>query len=188
MALTDVDRDLCARCLTQDPVAWREFVDRFAGLFAHVVRHTAQARSVSLSASDVDDLVADMFLTVVVDDMAVLRRFKGRSSLATYLAVIGRRIAVREITQRRFAEALGHVPAHPQPAAPDSSRITNAELVEQMLAGLGEKEAAVVRGYHLDGQTYQQLSRSLGLPENSIGPMLSRARQKLRDSGLVVSS
>ncbi len=76
MALTDVDRDLCARCLTQDPVAWREFVDRFAGLFAHVVRHTAQARSVSLSTSDVDDLVADMFLTVVVDDMAVLRRYQ----------------------------------------------------------------------------------------------------------------
>jgi RNA polymerase sigma-70 factor (ECF subfamily) len=34
--------------------------------------------------------------------------------------------------------------------------------------------------YHLEGKTYQEISRSVGMPENSVGPMLSRARAKLR--------
>ena len=32
----------------------------------------------------------------------------------------------------------------------------------------------------LEGKTYQEISRSVGMPENSVGPMLSRARAKLR--------
>jgi RNA polymerase sigma-70 factor (ECF subfamily) len=34
--------------------------------------------------------------------------------------------------------------------------------------------------YHLEGKSYQEISRSVGMPENSVGPMLSRARAKLR--------
>ena len=87
-------------------------MDRFIGLFVHVVNHTAHARSVRLSSDDIDDLCAEVFLTLLADDFAVLRRFRGRCSLATYLAVIARRVVVREIARRRKAEALGHVPAH----------------------------------------------------------------------------
>jgi RNA polymerase sigma-70 factor (ECF subfamily) len=34
--------------------------------------------------------------------------------------------------------------------------------------------------YHLEGKSYQEISRVVGMPENSVGPMLSRARSKLR--------
>ena len=191
MALTDIDRNLLVNCLDRQPGAWKEFVDRFSGVFVHVIQHTAHARSVQLSKHDADDLAADIFLKLVENDFDVLRRFRGESSLATYLTVIARRIVVHEVTRRRMAEALGHVKTHG--AALEhvnanefdaSARIENRELVQRMLDGLVETEAMIVKLFHLDGRSYREISSGLGIPENSIGPTLSRAREKLRQSPL----
>ncbi len=191
MALTDIDRNLLANCLDRQPGAWKEFVDRFAGVFVHVIQHTAHARSVQLSRHDTDDLSADIFLALVDNDFDVLRRFRGESSLATYLTVIARRIVVHEVTRRRMAEAMGHVKTHG--AALEhvnanefdaSARIENRELVQRMLDGLVETEAMVVKLFHLEGRSYREISAGLGVPENSIGPTLSRAREKLRQNSL----
>lgn len=84
MALTEIDRNLLKRCLAEEPGAWKDFVDRFMGLFVHVINHTAHARSVRLSQEDCDDLCSDVFITLLANDFAVLRHFRGKSSLATF--------------------------------------------------------------------------------------------------------
>lgn len=185
MPLTDVDRGLLKRCLTSEAGAWSDFVERYAGLFVHVIQHTAQARSIRVTADDIDDLSSEVMLAIVANDCAVLRNFRGDSALATYLTVVTRRIVVREMSRRRMAEALGHVKSHvsaiDQAAAPvENGRIENQELVERMLSGLPPLDAEVVRRFHLEGQTYREISSRLGVPENSIGPTLTRAREKLR--------
>ncbi|HEY0981654.1 RNA polymerase sigma factor [Schlesneria sp.] len=186
MALTDRDRSLLERCLARDSSGWRDFVDRFSGLFVHVIHHTAEARSVKLSPSDVDDLCAEIFLAFLANDFAILRRFKGESSLATYLAVISRRIVVREVISRRMAEAMGHVKSQTanvemaHAGLNEFTRIENRELVQRMLEGLPEREANIIRQFHLEGRTYREIGERLGIPENSIGPTLARAREKLR--------
>jgi RNA polymerase sigma-70 factor (ECF subfamily) len=185
VALTDLDRQLIQRCLAQEPGAWKDFVDRYTGLFVHVMQHTAHSRSVPLTPEDLDDLCSEVLMAVLERDFAVLRRFRGQSSLATYLVVIARRIAVKELSRRRLAEALGHVQAHQESvdragAGSDDGRIESQDLVRHMLQGLPHSEAEVVRLFHLEGKTYQEISAGLGVPENSIGPTLTRAREKLR--------
>lgn len=190
MALTEIDRTLLKRCLSEEPGAWKDFVDRFIGLFVHVINHTAHARSVPLSADDVEDLCAEVFVTLLSNNYAALRQFRGKSSLATYLTVIARRIVVKEITQRRLSEAMGHVPAHgssldaaqaPSPhITSDSQRIENREEIARLLSGLPPREADVIRQFHLEGKSYREISASLGIPENSIGPTLSRALERMR--------
>lgn len=186
MALTDIDRDLLKRCLAEEPGGWQDFVDRFIGLFVHVINHTAHARSVRLSPEDIDDLCSEVFLTLLENQFAVLKQFRGQASLATYLTVVARRVVVREMARRRMAEALGHVNAHhasldqAQADRRDLQRIESREDIEQMLDGLAETEAAIVRQYHLEGRSYREISSVLGIPENSIGPTLTRARAKLR--------
>jgi RNA polymerase sigma-70 factor (ECF subfamily) len=49
-----------------------------------------------------------------------------------------------------------------------------------MLADLPEREANVVRLYHLKFLNYRQIGKQLGIPENSVGPILAKARQTLR--------
>lgn len=185
MALTEIDRNLLTRCLTNQPGAWRDFVDRFLGLFVHVVNHTAHARSVPLTAELVDDLCSEVFVRLLENDFAILRRFRGQSSLATYLTVISRRIVVKEMARRRMAEAMGHVNSQRTSAAQardnHERRIDAKDEVEWLLTDLPPQDAEIVRRYHLHGKTYREISRDLGVPENSIGPTLSRARQRLRD-------
>ena len=182
MALSEFDRNLLQRCLAKEPRSWENFVDRFLGLVLHVVNHTAQARSVRLSDQDREDLVAEVFLAIVRDQFAVLRHFRGQSSLATYLTVVARRVVVRELMKRNSMATLNQ-PAAEDLAERDSAeqRISDREQVERLLAGLQDPEAEVVRMYHLEGKSYREISSQVGMPENSIGPTLSRARTKMRE-------
>lgn len=180
MALTNIDRDLLKRCIAGDPSGWKDFVDRFLPLVIHVVQHSATSRSLRISSSDIDDFCADVFLAVLASDYAVLRNFRGQSSLATYLAVVARRVVVREMSRRRMVEQ--PLPAGMQVHAEskDQQRIENRDEVHRMLEGLPETEAQIVRQFHLEGRSYREISSGLGVPENSIGPTLTRAHAKIR--------
>jgi RNA polymerase sigma-70 factor, ECF subfamily len=184
--LRDIDRQLIDRCLRKEPGAWKDFVDRYMGLIYHVIHHAAHARSRVLSSEDVEDIAAEVFLKIVDDNYAVLRRFKGTSSLPTYLTVIARRIAVRELIRRHREEELGHTNAHraflDDGSPEDAESILSAEEVERMLEDLPPREAEVVRLYHLKYQNYRQISKKLGIPENSVGPILAKARKRMRQA------
>lgn len=186
MVLSVIDRDLLDHCLAKKPRAWEDFVDRFMGLVVHVVNHCAQARSIRLSESDRDDLCSDVFLALVKDDYAILRNFRRESSLATYLTVIARRIVVKKLLAKSASPLAGGgegTAAIPDPHGNLETRIEDHEEVLRLIGTLAADEARIVRLYHLDGRTYKEISQELGIPENSIGPTLSRARAKMRSAG-----
>jgi RNA polymerase sigma-70 factor (ECF subfamily) len=184
VALSDIDRHLIERCLARKPKAWEDFVDRFMGLIVHVINHTAQARSLRLSPEDREELVAEVLLIIIKDDFSVLRHFRGQSSLATYLCVVARRVIVRKLLQRQVTAPLGE--AAMQQAASSNNHhdaeksVGDRDEVERLLEELDAAEARVVRMFHLEGKTYEEISAAVGMPENSIGPTLSRAREKMR--------
>jgi len=183
VALSDIDRNLIQRCLAHTPKAWKDFVDRYMGLVVHVVNHTAQSRSIRLTAEDRDDLAAEVFLALVHDNFAVLRHFRGESSLATYLTVVARRVVVRQLLDHKPTTAIGD--ALERTPAPADSKLEQAyqrDEIERLLAELEGTEAAVVRMYHLEGKTYREISSATGMAENSVGPTLSRARSKMRQA------
>lgn len=184
MPLREIDRQLIDRCLQKEPGAWNDFVDRYMGLIYHVIHHVSHARSIVLSQADIEDIAAEILLGVVDEDYGVLRRFKGASSLPTYLTVVARRICVKEVIKRHREAELGHSQAHraivEEEPSGEAEAIATAEEVERMLENLPEREAEVVRLYHLKYLNYRQISKQLGIPENSVGPILARARTRLR--------
>jgi RNA polymerase sigma-70 factor (ECF subfamily) len=185
VALSEIDQNLLHRCLSGKPRAWEDFVDRFMGLVIHVVNHSAQCRSIHLTNEDREDLVAQVFMVIIARDMAALRQFRGDSSLATYLTVVARRIVVHELLKRRSDnnhQSSGNL-SDVVDGRSIEQRVSNREQVEQLLAGLQGAEAEVVRMYHLEGKSYQEISTAVGMPENSVGPTLSRARRKMRRAG-----
>jgi len=184
VALSEFDRDLLRDCLAHEPQAWERFVDRFLGLVAHVINHTAQSRSLQLATHDAEDLASEVFLTILADDYGILRRFRGESSLATYLTVVSRRVVVRELLKRRAVISLSD--RHDEASSHDTpdEELLNREEVEQLLAQLEENEARIVRMHYLEGKSYDEISTSTGMPSNSIGPTLSRAKAKMRRSSV----
>lgn len=186
MPLSDLDRKLIDRCLGKEPGAWNDFVDRYLGLIYHVIHHVAHSRSRLLSEPDTEDIAAEVLLAVVDDDYDVLRRYKGLSSLPTYLTVIARRICVKEIIRRQREAELGHASAHREivgDLSGEAEAIATVEEVERILDELPEKEAEVVRLYHLKYMNYRQIGKQLGISENSVGPILAKARKRMRRSG-----
>lgn len=184
MPLADIDRQLIDRCMRKEPGAWNDFVDRYMGLIYHVIHHVSHARSIALSAPDIEDIAAEIFLAIVDDDYGVLRRFNGASALPTYLTVVARRVCVKEVIKRHREAELGHTSAHraivEDNGSGEAEAIATAEEVERMLEHLSDREAEVVRLYHLKYLNYRQIAKQLGIPENSVGPILAKARQNLR--------
>ena len=132
-----------------------------------------------------DDLVADVFVSWIDRDFAILRRFRGQSSLATYLAVVSRRVVLRRLSQLRLPQNQHSIEALKlDPTDAETNRYTREEF-EQLNASiekLSQNEAQAVRMFHLDGKSYSEIGLHIGMPENSVGPFLSRAREKIRRS------
>jgi RNA polymerase sigma-70 factor (ECF subfamily) len=183
VALSNLDRELLRDCLAKAPDAWENFSDRFLGLVLHVVHHTALMRDVNLSPELRDDLVADVFVSWIDKDFKILRRFRGQSSLATYLAVVARRVVCRRLSQLRLPhlhqsiEALQIDPHHHETNGYTREDI---EELEASIGRLSPSEATAVRMFHLEGKSYREISSQIGMPENSVGPFLSRARDKIK--------
>jgi RNA polymerase sigma-70 factor (ECF subfamily) len=183
-ALPGEDRGLLDACLAGTSGAWDEFVGRYAGLFAFIASRSARQRGLVLAAADRDDLIADVLVECLRDDAAALRSFAGRSSLATYLAVIARRVVARRLADT----ARDAAPRVPQPrlrradvmATDETAQAADREQVETLLRRLDTDEARLVRLHHLEHRSYGEISHLTGMPLNSIGPALSRAREKMK--------
>ncbi len=192
--LSEYDRKLLARCLDKEPKSWEDFVDRYMGLVIHVINHSAQCRSIRLTAEDREDLAGEVFWNIVRNDFALLRHFRGESSLATYLTVITRRIVVAKLLKRKPTANLGEQAAdhvsngHSAPPLADEELLQNKDEIERLLDELESSEAQLVRLYHLEGKSYGEISSLTGLSENSIGPTLSRARDKMRKAAVKTAS
>ena len=186
MPLRDIDSKLIDRCLGKEPGAWNDFVDRYMGLIYHVIQHVAYARSRLLTTEDVEDIAAEIFLKIVDNDYAVLKKFKGLSSLPTYLTVIARRICVKELIKRhREARARSHE------RPPGVRRRWSVRRGRGDRLGRGSRQDARgpdrARGgsrspLSLKFMNYRDIAKQLGMPENSVGPILARARKKLREA------
>jgi RNA polymerase sigma-70 factor (ECF subfamily) len=184
---TTMDRELLRRCLSREPGSWNDFVDRFLSLIYHVIGYTAHLRSVRLGPEDVEDIAAEVLLKIVANDYRVLREFRGHASLATYLTVVSRRIAVHELARRQQKLAAERAGAQAAAAeehddAPAAQKgIERLEEVERLLRRLSGREREIVRLYYLEGRTYEEISIETDVPVNTIGAVLSRARKKLRE-------
>jgi RNA polymerase sigma-70 factor (ECF subfamily) len=173
--------------LNKEPGSWNDFVDRFLGLIYHVIHHTAHLRSMPLQPEDVEDLAAEVLLQVVADNYAVLRQFRQKSSLSTYLTVIARRICVQELARRAVAREVqpkqsvnSAVDEAEEPVKPQGG-LETLEEVARLLRKLPSRERNVVRLHYLEGRSYEEIATELNIPINSIGPILSRARKKMRE-------
>ncbi len=189
MTLSNLDRDILQKCLAKDPQAWAELTDRFLGLIIHVAQQTAFNRNIELTPESRDDLVAEVFLSWIEKDFDVLRRFQGNSSLATYLTVIARRVVVRRLSQLRLphsnspsigADRFENIPSRQENLEEPFFSTEDRESLEQAIERLSQGEARAVRMFHFEGKSYQDIAQILGMAPNSVGPFLSKARQKIR--------
>lgn len=164
------------------------FVTNYGRLIRARVADVARSFGFSTDASAIDDATAEVFGSLLANDIAALRAFAGRSSLTTYLAVIATRCATRNFARMRHianrrAKVQAAEVAAPHGADP-SGRLLQSEIRERihaLMAELPEKQREIIRMFHFDGQSYATISQVLGMPIGSVGVTLRRAEAKLRE-------
>jgi len=187
----DEERRLIAALVARDRNAWSEFLERFQGLVYARVARTALEFNRHLDRSAIEDIRAEIFAALVENDFASLRRFEGRSSLATWLAIIARRSCLRWMQKKnqRQEQANQRIDNLPQEdiAAGGAENILAALIQTEdglrlriMLGRLNDGDQSVLQMFFMDGLSYAQISRDLGISINSVGPKLQRAQKRLR--------
>lgn len=182
MPVDEIELNLLKQCFEHQEGAWPDFVDRYLGLIYQVVELTSQNRSVVLSDSDQETLAREILEEVVRNDYALLRQFRGESSLAAYMTVVARRICVRRLVTMRQESALGHVHAHRQSFAGSSAEIEPVLAlaeVDRLLGTLDPDDARIVRLYHIEFLGYRDIARKLDIEEREIAEVLREARKRL---------
>ena len=59
-------------------------------------------------------------------------------------------------------------------------QVENRDQVAALLKNLDADEAKIVRLFHIEERSYGEISRLLGIPLGTVGPVLARARAKMR--------
>lgn len=187
----DEERRLIAALVARDRGAWSEFVERFQGLVYARVARAALEFNRRLDRSEIEDIRAEIFAALIENDFASLRRFEGRSSLATWLAIIARRSCLKWMRKKNHRDEHANQridDVSPGGVAEGGSEDILAALIQTedrvrlqtMLGRLNDGDRTVLRMFFMDGLSYADISRNLGISTNAVGPKLQRAQKRLR--------
>ena len=167
---SDDDLSLVRRLVAGDAAAWERFTRHYQPLLvraaASVARHAAED-------------VAQKVLAALLDrDRRLLRSFQGRSTLSTWLIGIARRMALDLLRQERPRD----LPVRPAATGP-LEQLLRAEQEEGLAAALDSltpRERLILQLHYRDGLPYAEIAGFLGVASNSVGPLLDRARDRLK--------
>ena len=169
------EAELARAIIRGDGEAWERFFDTYcpwAYRFAH--HHLGGSRA------DAEDLCSDIM-------MAAARSLRGfdsrRGTLDLWMLGLARRRLARFCHKRRR-----DVPLLPDTVGADSEAALKAsadsaltrDLVSRTLATLPQRQAAVLIGKYVSGQTVEELARAIEATPKAVESLLSRARAAFR--------
>ena len=181
MASNSADKNLVEGCLDRFPGAWNQLVDENIQLIFHGIYQVGFRMGYRVTSEDVEDITSEVFVEILKDDFAFLRGYRGESKLSTYLCTLVHRKAVQEFNKRvRYLNGNNGVVGSDLFSQGSTSDIVENTILREAIARLAMPERAMIGMFYFEGRSYKEISESLGLAINSIGPMLGRARLKLR--------
>ena len=172
------DDELLARARAGDERAFAALVARYEGAVA------ATAIGMLGPGGDADDVGQETFIRF----HRALGRFRGDSSLKTYLIHIAMNLSLNALRSRRrtflrFSSGNDDLAGAPEPRIGPAGETDAAELrrvVWDAVAALNEKHRAVVVLRMFQDLSTRETAQMLGVPEGTVLSRLSRAMQELQ--------
>jgi RNA polymerase sigma-70 factor (ECF subfamily) len=188
----DSDRDLVGRLVAGDAAAWSEFGRRYIRQVVHVVRETLVQKTGRAGDEDVDDVTEEVYAHICDRNFRVLQNLREPYNLKAWIAVSARRKALDHAKRRGLRAVSLDQPAGDDPRSSPLERLIGrpqaspdeAEEIRRALeqSPLNPKERLLITLFYFRDQNYAEISDVMGIPENSIGPTLRRALEKLKET------
>jgi RNA polymerase sigma-70 factor, ECF subfamily len=172
------DQQLAAAIAAGDTAAWETF---FTGYSPWVYRFAYH--HLSGNQADAEDLCSDILLTAA---RAIKGYNRARGSLDMWLLGIARHRLSRFCKERRLHRPLlaNLSEADTRGEFPLSEKLWETSLtgaaVNRALAGLPQRQAAVLLDKYVSGLSVEEIARAAGATEKAIESLLSRARAAFR--------
>lgn len=184
------DGELIDKLLGRDPEAWSELVVRHQRLvYAQVVKAVPRQAG-RLDEGLIEDVMAEVFLGLLQNDLAALRGFKGDCKLSTWLCVIARRAAWRQVAKlprerqlSGLSDSSVQIDLGMTVEADSLAKLIGAENQSHLarcLERLKPADRRILEMYYHEHLDYREIARQTGLSINAVGPKLSRAHDRLR--------
>ncbi|HZE98052.1 MAG TPA: sigma-70 family RNA polymerase sigma factor [Planctomycetota bacterium] len=174
-------RELLGRCIDGDPGAWEEFVRRTRSAILRGA--TVALRKFRAADRDtLENVQQQVYVELLRDGSRTLRTYRGESDLEGWVAVIAMRTAYRVLRQRKPEAALPELlPAAPTPAPGEAAERTEfLNRLHDAFRKLDPREGALLRLSYFEKMSYKEIASALGMPLNSVSPLLLRAKEKLK--------
>jgi RNA polymerase sigma-70 factor (ECF subfamily) len=174
---TAPDRTLVEQAAAGDEWAFRELVHRHRRAVAGVVIAMLGA------GDDADDVAQETFVRL----SRSLHRFRGESSVRTYLIRIAMNRAIDVLRRERFMARWLRLDADPDASRPELTTVPADDidadderaLVRRAVLALEPKYRAVVVLRYLENQSTRETAHTLNVPEGTVMSRLKRALAKL---------
>jgi RNA polymerase sigma-70 factor, ECF subfamily len=101
--MIEKEKDIIAGCVKGEKAAWDAFVRQYSNLIYHTIKKTFSLHHAEPRQDVVDDLFQEIFLSLVKDDFAQLRRFRGDKgcTLASWLRMIAARRTIDQLRKSK---------------------------------------------------------------------------------------
>jgi RNA polymerase sigma-70 factor, ECF subfamily len=173
--------------------AWCAFVEDNRRVVLKQIIQTAGHCRFDLDGDAIEDICADVFASLLADDMRSLRQFRGEAKLSTWLSVIARRTCMKEISRLKRDPGF-----RPTALAEATSRLATAETgnhrgpleamihaeqhdrIRVKLQSLSARDRELLEMYFDQKLSHEEISRRSGISINSVGPKIHRSIHRLR--------
>ncbi len=166
------DEELIASSRNGEMAAFKMLVERYEGKVAGVIKpmlgDTAQA--------------VDVGQEVFIRFYESLDKFKGESSLGTYLIRIAINLSLNEIKRSKRSDKIFSPLEKGQHVKADEGVVDVREMVHYEIDKLDTEFKTVVTLRMIEGYSTEETSKILNIPLGTVLSRLSRAQKKLKDA------
>lgn len=175
------DLDLVQRCLAGVDSAWDEFVQRTRSAIYRGASVALRKFRVSDQES-FENVFQQVYVELLRDGSRTLRSYRGESDLEGWVAVIAMRAAYGIMRQKTAGMPLPDLLPETATSAPGETaeRAEFLDRLDSAFRKLDPREAALLRLSYFERRTYREIAAALGLPLNSVSPLLIRAKERLK--------
>jgi RNA polymerase sigma-70 factor (ECF subfamily) len=182
--MTDDAKQLLLRCFEGDKASWDRFVQDYAGLIYHTIKKTLALHRGSKLADSAEDIFQDTFLSLVKDEFAQLRRFRGDNgcTLASWLRMIAAR---RTIDHLRKSNQPANLEESLLDGLADESNEGSDEqlqLLARVLPELQPRERIIIDLFFRQSLSAPDVASILHLSVGAVYTQKSRILAKLREA------
>jgi RNA polymerase sigma factor (sigma-70 family) len=179
---------LSASTKVQHDRLWTDFVRRYERLIASCVVKALRRYGATFSRDDLDDLVGDVWLTLLRDDMRKLRQYDAARGfrIASFLGLVATNATIDHLRARQAeASPLDEVLEDYASLRAEAPRDVveareEAELARAALERLSCDEREFVVDCFREERSPEELARALGVTTNTVYSRKFKIREKLQ--------